>query len=271
MKKVFTFLFVALLTCSVWAQTQTPKTITWGDSVRNYLEYVPASYNISTPAPVLFCLHGLGDDMTNFANSIRFNTIADAHGWIIITPQPLTATIPLAGSIGTAWNSGISATVPIIGDVVINQNVDDVGFLMAILDDLIATYNIDTRNVFVTGFSMGGFMSNRLAIERSDRINAIASVSGTIGNVVSSATPTANVSAMHIHGTADSTVSYANADFAMSGMSFSIGLGAEATVEFWRSFNQCDATPIVTNYENTMNDGLTFEKYMYENGNNNSK
>lgn len=271
MKKICTFLIVTLITCTVWAQTQTPKTLTWGDSVRHYLEYVPASYNSSTPAPVLFCLHGLGDDMTNFANSIRFNSIADQHGWIVVTPQALTATVTMIGSIGTAWASGISASVPFLGNIVINENVDDVGFLMAILDDLIATYNVDVNNVFVTGFSMGGFMSNRLAIEKADRINAIASVSGTVGNVVSSQTPTANINTMHIHGTSDSTVGYANADFSMSGMSFNVGLGAEATVDFWRNFNQCDATPIVTNYENTASDGLTFEKYQYENGNNDTK
>ncbi|MCK9338803.1 MAG: T9SS type A sorting domain-containing protein [Bacteroidales bacterium] len=271
MKRIFSFFLVIFFVSSVFAQTQTPKNLMWGDSLRQYLEYVPASYNSNTPAPVLFCLHGLGGDMTSTANNTGFRNIADQHGWIIITPQALTASVPLVGSVGTAWAAGVSATLPILGNVELNENVDDVGFLMAILDDLIANYNIDAQNVFATGFSMGGFMSNRLGIEKGDRIRAIASVSGTVGNVISSQTPVAHISAMHIHGTADSTITYANADFAMSGMSYCVGLGAEATVNFWKDFNHCDATPIVTNYENSVSDGLTFEKYQYENGDNNTK
>jgi polyhydroxybutyrate depolymerase len=118
---------------------------------------------------------------------------------------------------------------------------------------------------------MGGFMSNRLAIEHGDRINAIAAVSGTIGNEVKTLTPVANVNTLHFHGTSDSTVSYDNADFNVMVMSASVGLGAEAAVDYWRNYNQCNATPTVTNFPNSANDGLTFEKYAYDNGNNGSK
>ena len=180
MKKLLTLLMTVCFCLSVFAQSgQTTKTITWGDNERQYIEYVPA--NVSNPAPVLFVLHGLGDDMSNMFNSTGFKAIADAHGWIVVIPQALEAIveIPMMGStsIGTAWNSGVSGNIPIVGNIVVNENVDDAGFLLAILDDLIATYNVDQNNVFSTGFSMGGFMSNRMAIEHADRFKAIASVS----------------------------------------------------------------------------------------------
>ncbi|MBQ4355416.1 MAG: T9SS type A sorting domain-containing protein, partial [Bacteroidales bacterium] len=174
-------------------------------------------------------------------------------------------------SLGTAWNSGVSANLSFLGNIIVNDGVDDSGFIMAILDDLISTYNVDQANVFSMGFSMGGFMSNRLAIEHGDRINAIAAVSGTIGNEVKTLTPVANVNTLHFHGTSDSTVGYDNADFNVMVMSASVGLGAEATVDYWRNYNQCNATPTVTNFPNSANDGLTFEKYAYDNGNNGSK
>lgn len=271
MKKIYTLLALVAFLFSV--QAQTTKTMTYGGTTRQYLEYVPSSYN-GGPAPVLFVLHGLGDDMNNMFTGTGFKQVADQHGWIVITPQALEASVSLMGqniSLGTAWNSGVSANLSFLGNIIVNDGVDDSGFIMAILDDLISTYNVDQANVFSMGFSMGGFMSNRLAIEHGDRINAIAAVSGTIGNEVKTLTPVANVNTLHFHGTSDTTVGYDNADFNVMVMSASVGLGAEATVDYWRNYNQCNATPTVTNFPNSANDGLTFEKYAYDNGNNGSK
>lgn len=271
MKKIFTLFIIFTLIFSL--QAQTTKTINWGGTDRQYLEYVPSSYNPSTPAPVLFVLHGLGDDMSNMFSATGFRSIANQHGWIVVTPQALDASISLMGqtfSIGTAWNSGVSASV-LGSNIIVNDGVDDSGLMMAILDDLIANYNVDQSKVFVTGFSMGGFMANRLGIEHGDRIAAIASVSGTVGNEVKTLTPNGNVNAMHIHGTADGTVGYANAEFNAYVTTASVGLGAEATVDFWRNFNQCSATPTVTNFPDIVNDSLTFERYLYTGGTNGTK
>ena len=271
MKKFFTLLTAVFFCLSIFAQSaQTTKTITWGGTERQYIEYVPA--NVSSPAPVLFVFHGLGDDMANMFGATGFKSIADQHGWIVVTPQALEATVSLMGystSIGTAWNSGVSADL--MGNhIVVNEGVDDSGLMMAILDNLIANYNIDQNNVFCTGFSMGGFMSNRMAMEHGDRIKAIASVSGTLGNEVATATPVGHVSAMHIHGTADGTVTYDNAGFNV-GMTVSVGLGAEATVEYWRNYNQCSATATHTDYPDNVSDGKTFEKFVYEGGTDGTK
>lgn len=278
MKRLFTLLAMMITIFSLSAQTT--ETMTWDDSTRQYLRYVPASYDPSTPAPVLFVLHGLGDEMTGLTN-VGFKEIADQHGWIVIYPQATVATATImvySFSIGTAWNAGITINTTVnYGDfslpinLSVNSEVDDAGFLLAILDDLIANYNVDQNNVFMTGFSMGGFMSNRMAIEHGDRIRAIASVSGTIGNDMTSRTPVAPINAMHIHGTADNTVSYDSAMMTMQGMSANVGIGAEQTVEFWRNFNQCGTTPQVTNYPDSHNDGLTFEQSLYTNGTNGTK
>ena len=269
MKKIFTLLMTVCFCLSVFAQSgQTTKTMTWGGTEREYIEYVPA--NVSNPAPVLFVLHGLGDDMSNMFNSTGFKAIADAHGWIVVIPQALEATVSVMGqnmSLGTAWNSGVSGNIPIVGNIVVNENVDDAGFLLAILDDLIATYNVDQNNVFSTGFSMGGFMSNRMALEHADRFRAIASVSGTIGNVVANTTPSRHISTMHFHGTADEMVSYENAELSYQSISFSVGLGAEATVAFWKNANGCAETPTTYNFPDNASDGLTFEKFQYDNAN----
>lgn len=268
MKKIFTLLVLTVFVFGLHAQSgQTSKTMQYGGVERQYIEYIPA--NVLSPAPILFVLHGLGDDMSNMFNSTGFKQIADQHGWIVIVPQALEASA-MGQNMGTAWNSGITASL--MGyTIAVNEDVDDSGFIMAILDDEIANSNADANNVFVTGFSMGGFMSNRLAIEHGDRIKAIASVSGTVGNQMQNSTPNAHVSTMHIHGTADGTVGYENADFNLQIVTVSVGLGAEATINYWRNYNQCSATPTTYNYPDNMNDGLTFERYEYTGGTNGTR
>ena len=264
MKKTITFLAALCLCLPAFAQTI--KTITWEDTTRVYMEYVPTSYDASTPTPVVFIFHGLGGNMYEVRENADFDRIADSTGWITITPQALETTLSLMDTsvFWTAWHSGVMASA--FGDTVIaNEGVDDTGLMMAILDTLANHYNIDQNNVFCTGVSMGGFMSNRMAIEHGDRIKAIASVCGTIGNEITSYTPVGHVSAMHVHGTEDSIVTYADGNF-QYGITVNVGLGAEETVEFWRSYNQCADTAIHTFYPNTMPDDRTFERFEYDNG-----
>ena len=112
MKKIFTLLMTVFFCLSVFAQSgQTTRTITWGGTERQYIEYVPA--NVSNPAPVLFVFHGLGDDMANMFNATGFKQIADAHGWIVITPQALDASV-MGFSIGSAWHSGASGSLGVM-------------------------------------------------------------------------------------------------------------------------------------------------------------
>lgn len=268
MKKLFTVTLLMCFTIGLFAQTQTPRTLTWDGTERQYLEYVPALYNPETPAPVIICLHGLGDNMTNFS-SVGFNQVADQTGWIVITPQALDAMV-MGQNFGAAWNSGAGAEnvmysgIP-LGNIILNDGVDDSGFLIAILDSLENHFNINTDSVFFTGFSMGGFMCNRMASEYSDRITAIASVSGTFGKFFTP-NPSAPVKSLHIHGTADQTIGYENADLNTGVGIYSVGMGAEELVEYWRNYDVCNVDPIITNFPDTKADGKTFERYIYENG-----
>jgi polyhydroxybutyrate depolymerase len=266
MKNLFTTLIFLLITTAIFSQHVT-RTITWDGTERQYLEYVPTIYDPGTPAPVVFCLHGLGDNMTNFA-TIGFDQVADLTGWIVITPQALVATAPIIGDIGTAWNSGAGAMGTPLGDVILNENVDDTGFLTFILDSLQNNYNINTDSVFFMGFSMGGFMCNRLASEIGSRITAVASVSGTMG-VAFTPDPLVPINTLHIHGTADTQIRYEDAGFDPgTGTYYSVGMGAEELVNYWRNYNVCDAEPVVTLFPDTQVDGKTFERYLYLNGTN---
>jgi Poly(3-hydroxybutyrate) depolymerase len=264
MKKLYVSFILTFIVTALSAQ-MTTENITWGGQQREYLKYVPQSCNNGEASSVLFCLHELGATALECYETLNANQFAEEMGWIMIFPQALEGSA-LGYNVGSFWNVGITATVYGM-PISINADVDDSGLMLAILDELETAYNVQSDSVFFAGFSLGGFMCQRIAIEHGDRINAIASVSGTIGNDFASATPVDNVNVLHIHGTADDVVSYDNAEFTYPQIgTFSAGLGAEATVEFWRSFNHCLDEAVVENYPDIQNDGLTFELHTFLNG-----
>lgn len=281
MKKAFTLFFFAIMAFTLNAQTT--KTITWDGQERQYLEYVPTSYSEAEAAPVLFMLHGMGDDINNFFQATQIRNVAEEQGWIIICPQALdfTYAIPGLGSqdFGTCWNVGSTFSVdfssmgiPLSFDVTVNEDADDEGFLMAALEATKAEYNVDQNKIFFAGFSLGGFMSHRMAIQHGDIINSIAAVSGVIGNDLTTLTPVDNVNVLQFFGTNDEMITYDDAMISLQTLGYyNLGMPVEETVEYWRAFNQCDEAPIVEQYPDTHNDGLTFEMYRYLNGNNDSR
>lgn len=217
---------------------------------REYRVYVPPMYNASSPASLVLALHGLGDNMNNFSG-IGMKNIADTANIIFVVPQALAD--PLAG---TAWNSGAGflSYFP-------NSSVDDVGFISALIDTISANYAINPQNVFCCGFSMGGFMTERLACQLSHKIRSFASVAGTFGSAIS-CEPWRSVCVVHFHGTADPTVPFTGGDY---------GVSADSLINFWVGNNQCTTDPQIDSLPNTMNDGYTVEKYTYSGGTDNTR
>ncbi len=247
--KKFLFIILVSLSSIGFAQQQESMSMQFDGLNRIYFRYVPAIYDSSTAVPLVICLHGLGDTITNFVN-IGMNFVADTANFIVLTPQAISS------SFGSAWNSGASYY-----GYILNSNVDDVGFLNALIDTTMASFNIDTNRIFVTGFSMGGFMSNRMACELNSRVAAIASVSGTIGTSFNPGIPPA-IPVCHFHGTADGTVAYTGDAY---------GMDAEELVNFWIGVDNCDTVPIIDSLPDIAADGKTVVHYKYDNGDNGSE
>ncbi|MFH1320214.1 MAG: T9SS type A sorting domain-containing protein [Bacteroidota bacterium] len=251
MKKHFALLASLTIVFNGFCQPTT-KSFMYDSINREYIEYVPAIYNDSTPVPLVICLHGLGDNMNNFTG-IEMHAVADTANFIVVTPQAIVDNI-ITGS--TAWNSGASSY-----GFEINENIDDVGFLSALIDTVSANYNIDTGRVYVTGFSLGGFMSNRLACELNAKITAIASVAGTIGTALN-CNPGRAVPVCHFHGTLDQQVQYTGNPF---------GIDTENLINYWVTNNNCDTIPVHTPLPDLVADGYTIDHFLYQNGDNSTE
>ena len=78
MKRLYIFLLAIL--AAFTANAQVTKTMTWNGRERQYLQYVPDSYQSGTSAPLMVFLHGLGDDMNNAFNTSNIAKMADEKG-----------------------------------------------------------------------------------------------------------------------------------------------------------------------------------------------
>ena len=105
-------------------------------------------------------------------------------------------------------------------------------------------------------------MSFLLACQLSDRIAAVASVTGSMTpQTYTACNPSHPTPVLQIHGTADGTVPYAGSP--------TWTYGIEDVLAYWVSYNNCDASPTVTAIENTSTtDGSTADHFLYANGDN---
>lgn len=250
--KITFFLLTFLISIPLFAQWQN-QTLNHASGLRNYRVYIPTNYNAANPASLVLTLHGLGDDMTNFSG-IGFAQLAETNNIIVVCPQALSD--PIAG---TAWNSGAGPTYyqP-------NSSVDDIGFISALIDKVSVDYAVNPNKVFSCGFSMGGFMTEKLAIQLNNKIKAFASVAGTFGNgilPVAVGAPGRPVSIAHFHGTSDGTIAYTGNTY---------GNDAEVMINYWKTNNQSNAIGVHTVLPNTAADGYTVDHYRYTSPNNTS-
>ncbi len=194
-----------------------------GGTTRALNVHVPASYDPSNPTPVVLNFHGFTSDAAQQDLLSGMSAKADAEGFIAVHPEGL--------GVPQSWNAGACCGYATQNDV------DDIGFVNATLDQLEAQLCVDTHRVFATGMSNGGFFSHRLGCELSSRIAAIAPVAGVLGEPT--CTPGRPVPVMEFHGTLDPLVPY--------GGSTVLGFPpVPTTFEGWATRDGCTGAPADT-------------------------
>jgi polyhydroxybutyrate depolymerase len=174
-------------------------TINGGGLRRNCVVHVPTAYDKAKPIPLVIMLHGFGGTGANAVRETGWSAKADAETFIIAYPdatRPDTTKPQSFRDNPQAWNSGSEGRF-----YAEQHNIDDVAFIKSLIDRLKADYNIDTRRIFVTGFSNGASMAIRIGAELSDRIAAVGVGAGTC--LTEKVKLTHGVSLCYITGTAD--------------------------------------------------------------------
>jgi polyhydroxybutyrate depolymerase len=158
---------------------------------RSYLLYVPK--HLPERAPLVVLLHGSKQTGASFrmATGYAFDRLADAHGFVAVYPNGYRK----------HWNDCRSS-----GRYAARKlGMDDVGFVMSLIDRLQASTGVDPARVFLAGYSNGGQLAFRVATERPDRIAGLAAFSANLPASENWACAMTGkpVSALLVNGTAD--------------------------------------------------------------------
>jgi len=210
-----------------------------GGVERCSLLYVPASLDRALPVPLVVSLHGFASNPRIQAATTGWNELADREGFVVVYPQ--------GSSFPLRWNAIPGSSSP--GS---RSHVDDVQFFNDLLAEMDRALAIDRQRVYISGFSNGGGMTNRLACEAAGQITAAATVSGVYVDLGDTCQPERPVPLIAFHGTADAIVPYAGGEIRFlplprflfpSTSPVLATLAAEDWAAGWSERNGCDPTP----------------------------
>jgi len=206
---------------------------------RTYRLHVPDPYVAGQKAPLLLVLHGGGQSGRNMERGSHFSKLADREGFIAVYPD----------AVSHHWNDGRVMSRYRSQ----RENIDDVGFLAALIEDMANQYPIDKQRIYVTGISNGAMMTMRFACERADLVAAIAPVIGAMpAKLASFCRPSRPVSVLMINGTEDPLMPWKGGSIHFLGKR-SLGevLSVPETAQRWARFNGCRSQPRISPVRDT--------------------
>jgi polyhydroxybutyrate depolymerase len=186
---------VPLVTCTTPPHNSGDSTSTLlsGGLRRSFLLHLPPSYG-KQPQPLIVAYHGYSWTSQIMEHNSNMPVEADKAGFMVVFPQGVDSP--------PSWNAGVGAYGP-TGDA------DDIQFTRDLLSYLETNYCVDAHRIYVVGFSLGGGMAYRVACTLTDKIAAVASISGAYYPIPGGCQPTRPIAILEIHGAADTLAPYA--------------------------------------------------------------
>lgn len=215
---------------------------------RDYILHLPKNYGSGT-YPLVMVFHGGGGTSDQVMNHTKFNKLADKENFIVVYPN----------AVDKNWNDGR------IGDK-LPMDRDDVKFISTLLDTLTANYKINSKRIFSTGISNGGFFSFYLALKLSSRILAIAPVTANIPeNLKDSWKTDKPISVLLINGTKDPLVKFDGGPVGFKDDETGRGssLSTSWTVKILTANNSCQTSTKIEVIDDKEDDDCTAEKETY--------
>jgi polyhydroxybutyrate depolymerase len=172
------------------------RALVFGAATRTYFVHVPPRVSEGRPLPLVLAFHGGGGSASGFKAYAGLDALADREGFLVVYPDGSAR----FGRRLLTWNAGGCCGYAAA------QNVDDVGFALAVLRDVARNVSVDPARVYATGHSNGAMMAYRMAIDASDRIAAIAPVAGAMQ--APGFPPPRPMPVLHIHSVDDPRALY---------------------------------------------------------------
>ena len=207
-----------------------------GGQERMALVHVPRSWTAGGSMPLVMALHGAGGGALHQADDGNYGLVTKAEeaGFIAVFPNGIS---PARSGMLATWNAGNCC------GRARDENVDDVGFLRAVVTDVQRRTGVDAARVYAIGMSNGAMMAYRLACEASDVFRGIMAVAGT--DNTRSCRPATPVPVLHIHARNDDRVLFeggAGAVFRNEAL-VSDFVSVPVTIDKWVKLNAASPRP----------------------------
>jgi len=225
-----------------------------GGRMRTWIAYLPAK--AATHPGLVIALHssmGTGEKARE-AYGYDFDRLADQHEFIAAYPQGYEG----------HWND-----CKLMGPYSAKrENIDDVGFLRALVDRLVRDHNVDRDHVYVTGISNGGSMTLCLAFEAPEFARAYAAVVASVPAPENMAVTPKNraVSMLLMNGTNDPINPWHGGDVVLWPVLKNRGpvLSAQASIGYFLKLADLEGVPQVTRFpDRDPSDGSTVERSLW--------
>lgn len=240
-------------TCLLFTSPPTSEDLSPGDFTltlgpegdqREVILHLPPTYDIGGSFPLLLILHGAGQDATGIQTLTGMDTVADEFGFVIAYPNGSGK----PGSTQLTWNASHCC------GFALENNIDDVGYLEAVIDFLVEQYPIDANRVYLAGLSNGGMMAYRAGAELSAKVAGIAPVAASLGGQLVEGGPTIMpdppefpVAVIAFHGVEDNRVLYAGGisspERAPTFIFSRSDIPVAESIAFWVEANRCETQP----------------------------
>ncbi|MBN2149668.1 MAG: hypothetical protein JW726_19930 [Anaerolineales bacterium] len=193
---------------------------------REYLLYVPESYDPATPTPLVISIHGFAEWPAHQRDISHWNDLADKQGFIVVYPS--------GTSFPKRWRTNVGAEAG-------NDAAKEVQFISDLIDQLQQEYTIDPNRIYANGLSNGGGMSALLGCQLAERIAAVGSVAGAYLFAMESCNPSRPVPLIAFHGTADPIVPYTGGPSSAFELPFPV---VTEWMAAWAQGNGCSLDPV---------------------------
>ncbi|HEY5642014.1 MAG TPA: hypothetical protein VIS31_03985 [Woeseiaceae bacterium] len=227
---------------------------------REYFVFLPSSYDGRSARPVVFFMHGYGGSATGTEAETTqgLNRYADAYGYVMVYPQSTwfmsddasgeRSEISSWNHISDAFDTGPAGPICTpdaerypcppecgnCGDCGWASCYDDVGFLKDLFERVARDLAVDPARFFVSGFSNGALMANRIGCEAAERIAAVALIGGRVEPGFE-CTPSRPLPLLQVNGSADTAVPF-DGRASDDGYFFA---STDAIVEHWTDRAEC--------------------------------
>ena len=206
---------------------------------RTYHLHVPPIYDGKEPLPLVVVIHGAFDTAKGMEKVTGFSELADRENFLVLYPNG----IGLFGFL-QHWNAGHCC------GKAADDDVDDVGFIAATIDDACSRLNVDRTRIYMVGFSNGGMMAYRFAAEQSNILAAVAPLAASIGGSPAPGVaewripvPKNPVPVLTMHGREDEDIPF-NGGVSPRRSGNRSYWSVPDSVGFWVRYNRCEEPPL---------------------------